>query len=165
MVTLGGLAVVFAAGLLVLVLRSTDNGTDSSATSSSATTAATSTSSPSTVPVSTATTVPPTPPPTSAPPVASVPVRGVVSRTCGARGTGDCFLSVRSSPDAESPELYRLSEDDEVWITCTSSGDSVLSSMLGRRTSIWVRTDQGGWVSLAFVDAPGFDPFTDSHPC
>lgn|GEM_PF-3612814 len=100
----------------------------------------------------------------TAPPIAA-PTRGRVARSCGARGNGDCFLSRRSSPSSDSTELGRLSEGDQIDVQCTVVGESVTASVLGRSTRIWARTADGAFVSMAFVDAPGFDPFTDSHPC
>lgn len=164
LVALGLVAVVVAGGALILVLQSTRSDGDSTASSGvpGSTDSSVANTAPSSSPSTSAVTIPPTTPATLPP---TTPVQGVVSRTCGSKGNGDCFLSVRSSPDADARELFRLSEDDEIVITCTTEGESVLSSILGRRTTVWARTDQGAWVSMAFVDAPGFDPFTDSRPC
>ncbi|MCC6183176.1 MAG: hypothetical protein IT194_00795, partial [Microthrixaceae bacterium] len=68
------------------------------------------------------------------------PVAGVVARSCGTGTRGDCFLSVRSAPSADATELNRLDEGEEVRVVCTVTAESVRSSVLGRRTSIWART-------------------------
>lgn len=154
-VTLGVVAVVLACTALAVVVAhrgspDTDVAVESTTTASTTTTTAPATTAPTT-----------TAPATTAP----VTVSGIVARSCGARGNGDCFLSLRAGPGTRTTEMDRLSEGSSVQITCTAVGESVTSSALGRPTSVWARTPQGYWVSMAFVDAPGFGSFTNDHPC
>ncbi len=173
----GAGAVAIAVVALVLVLN--DQGSDDTAGVAEPTTAATAATdgtsdvgsgsiTTSTLTGPTAAPVVPAAPTTdgaaTAPPIAA-PTRGRVARSCGARGNGDCFLSRRASPSSDATELGRLSEGDPIDVQCTMVGESVTASALGRSTRIWARTDDGSFVSMAFVDAPGFDPFADSHPC
>jgi hypothetical protein len=117
-----------------------------------------------TVPTTPDPTVPPTPP--SSVPAPGPAVRaGTVVRTCGASGGGDCFLSVRAAPTSSSAEILRLDEGDPVSVVCQVQGASVLSSSLGRRTTVWVRDPAGRYLSAAFLDVPGWSPFTISEPC
>ena len=172
---MGFLAVIVAGGALIMVLRDPDP--DPEPTSTTTTNVSTTTTMPVTAPT-------PAPTPAPVPTIATIPpvttvapatpgvgglgsatVLAEVNRTCGADGGGDCFLSVRSAPNSDAREVIRLSEGDALSITCTVVGEAVTSSVLGRATSIWARTPDGTFVSMAFVDAPGFDPFTNSHPC
>lgn len=174
---MGFLAVLVAGGALVAVTRERDPEPEPTTTTSATDPPPTSEPAPTMPPATAAPTVPaPTPLPTveTVPPVTAspigggstaAPVFGEVNRTCGAGGGGDCFLSVRSAPDSDAREVVRLSEGDAVVITCTVTGASVTSSVLGRATNVWARTPDGTFVSMAFVDAPGFDPFANNRPC
>ncbi len=179
MLTLGFLAVLVAGGALFAVTRDPEPEPDPVPTTTSTGLSTTTDpgpptsvrptvplTAPATVPTVPMSTIPPaTPPPVGTGSTAAAPVVGEVNRTCGSGGSGDCFLSVRSAPDSDAREIVRLSEGDAVVITCTVTGASVKSSVLGRTTNVWARTPDGTFVSMAFVDAPGFDPFTNSHPC
>lgn len=165
LLVLGIVAVALAAAALVVVLLGSGGGDADSASGSTEPPTTGPARSTSTV-VSTTVSTLPTTLPTSAPPTTMAPaVTGVVSRSCGSSGRGDCFLSVRAEPNSVSAEIRRLPEGDPVTIRCTVMGESVKPSMLNRSTAVWARTDDDHYVSIAFVDAPGFDLFTDSHPC
>lgn len=118
-------------------------------------------------PVTSTPRLPSSSPATAAPPAAADtgPSAGVVSRTCGARGTGDCFVAVRAAPTSNSAELSRLSEGQSVSVTCTVAGEAVTSSVLGRPTSLWARGVDGRYMSMAFLDVPGWDHFASTAPC
>ncbi len=90
---------------------------------------------------------------------------GQVVRTCGASGDGDCFVSLRSAPTSKAAELGRMNEGNAFVAECQVVGQSARSSVLGRSTSVWIRTPNGAFASAAFVDIPGFDPFTVTQPC
>jgi hypothetical protein len=172
LLALGLVAVTIAAGALAAVVLTRDAGPDEAAggpepttTPPPSTTTPTSPSTtiiPPTVPAPTTAVPPVTAPPTVAP---SMVTSARVVRTCGASGNGDCFLSVRAAPNAASRKLAELDEGDGLQITCTILGDSVTASVLDRSTNVWARTVDAGYVSMAFIDATGFDPFTNSHPC
>lgn len=122
---------------------------------------------PTTPTTATSTTRPPT---TTAAPTTTLPPlpafrSGVVSRTCGRSGNGDCFLSVRSAPNSDGPEVYRLDEGSAIDVTCQTYGERVTSSVLGYPTTIWLQMTSGNYVTAAFVDAPGWDPKTLTSPC
>ncbi len=91
------------------------------------------------------------------------PVAVVVSRTCGADGLSDCYLSERSAPDGDSTEYVRWTEGTIIDIECQVFGRSVTSSALGNSTNVWSRTTNGGWVSNAYLD--GVDIYSISTPC
>jgi hypothetical protein len=88
-----------------------------------------------------------------------------VSRTCGHSGRGDCFLSVRSGPTSSSTEMYRLNEGTTVSVQCQVEGESVTSSSLGSPTTVWARGTDGNYMSAAFLEGPGLDPFAVTTPC
>ena len=172
LLAMGLVAVIIAAGALAAVVLTRDAGPDAAAgaiepttdslPSPTASTSPSTSMMPPTVPAPTTAVPPATAPPTVAP-FAITSAR--VVRTCGASGNGDCFLSVRVAPSSGSRKLAELDEGDGLQITCTVLGEAVTASVLDRSTNVWARTVDAGYVSMAFVDATGFDPFTDSHPC
>lgn len=121
---------------------------------------------PPTAPAPTLPTVPSSAAPATAPPPTQRPaVPATVSRTCGANGTGDCFLALRSGPSTVGPELGRLNEGDVISLDCQQRGESIKPSALGYSTDVWARSTDGRWLSMAFLDAPGW-PLTDiTVPC
>ena len=88
-----------------------------------------------------------------------------VARTCGADGTSDCFLSVRSAPGEDSVERGRLDEGATVQVVCQVESDPARSSVLDRSSTVWARTVDDEYVSAVFLDVPGWDPFTVTEPC
>lgn len=110
-------------------------------------------------------TVPPLPPPTSGAPGAPPAVTGTVSRTCGAGGRSDCFVSVRAGPTSASTELLRIAEGAPIEVVCQVPGQPAWSSVLGRSVPVWLRTSDGAYVANVFVDALGFDPVSLNRPC
>jgi curved DNA-binding protein CbpA len=118
-----------------------------------------------TPPTTTEPTTPSTDTVVTAPPPSQPAIEARVSRSCGASGSGDCFLSVRTAATSNSPELRRLFEGETTTVVCQVTGESVRSSVLGVPTSVWVRDSSGNYMSAAFLDAPGLDPFTVSIPC
>lgn len=88
-----------------------------------------------------------------------------VARTCGADGTSDCFLSVRSAPGEDSVERGRLDEGATVQVVCQVESDPARSSVLDRSSTVWARTVDGEYVAAVFLDVPGWDPFTVTEPC
>ncbi len=96
---------------------------------------------------------------------ALTPVSGTVARTCGAGGTGDCFVSIRTAPDGAAPEVGRLLETQGLVVECQVNGESVQSSVLGRSSTVWDRTPAGTFLAAVYVDAPGFDPLRVAVPC
>jgi hypothetical protein len=121
--------------------------------------------SPSTSASTAAPTTTPTAPSTAvtAPPPTFVSAR--VARTCGRNGRGDCFLSVRSGPTSSSAEMYRLDEGTSVSVQCQVDGESVTSSVLGSPTTVWARGTDGNYMSAAFLEGTGFNPFAVTTPC
>lgn len=168
----GSLCLTFSVVALVVVLTSGSDATSTSADvpqtpNRSISDAASASSSVTTSnPAPTTTAVPATPTTTTLPPQQTmVSITGVVARTCGRSGRGDCFLAVRSAPDSRATELRRIDEGSSISVACTVTGERVVSSVLGSPTYVWARTGDGGFVSMAFIDAPGWDLFTDDHPC
>ncbi len=88
-----------------------------------------------------------------------------VNRTCGANGTGDCFLALRSGPSSAGPELGRVNESGSVTLACQQRGETVRSSVLGFDVNVWARTTDGQWATMAFLDAPGWSLTDISVPC
>jgi hypothetical protein len=148
----------------------TRDGTSSSAPATQPpTTVPSATVAPATVPPATA--APPGAPPVAVPSPtvgAAQPARSArVVRTCGASGKGDCFLAVRTGPSPGSSEVRaaRLDEGDVTTVVCQVAGGSVSSSVLGRPTTVWARDVNGHYLSAAFLDVAGWDPFVLSYPC
>ncbi len=108
---------------------------------------------------------PPTVPSTAPPPTQPPAITARVSRTCGADGTGDCFVSLRTGPSSNGSELGRLYENDTVTIECQQRGESVKSSVLGSSTDVWARSTDGHWLAMAFLDAPGWSPTDITVSC
>ena len=71
----------------------------------------------------------------------------LVSRTYGASGGGDGFVSLREGPTARSHELGRLTEGSSVEVVCQVTGEVVTSSVLGSGTSVWSRTKTGQYLT------------------
>lgn len=142
--------------------------TDQDATAAPAT-AAPATAPPATAATATAppaTAAPATAPPATAPPPApraAVPAR--VSRTCGADGTGDCFVTFRPAPSSKGANLGQLDEGDTVTLECQQRGESVRASALGYSTDVWARSTDGRWLAMAFLDAPGWSLSDVTVPC
>ena len=111
------------------------------------------------------TVAPPPPPPTAPPTVPATTFAGSVRRTCGADNSGDCYVAVRTGPTSDTAEVARRSEGTAVIVTCQTNGESVRGSVLGAPTSVWVRDIDGHYMSAAFLDVPGWSPFTVSMPC
>ncbi len=148
--------------LLGYVLTKSDpetNAADSAAVTTSPTTAAAATLPPATAPPATA--APPTAPPTTQ--RAAFPAR--VNRTCGARGNGDCFVTFRPSPSSNGADLGTLDEGMPVTLECQQQGESITASELGYPTDVWARSDDGRWLSMAFLDAPGWSLTDVTVPC
>lgn len=117
-------------------------------------------------PTAPATAAPTTAAPTTAPaPTRPPAVLARVNRTCGADDTGDCFVSLRPSPSASGPELGRLDEGSTVNLECQQLGQSSRSSELGYSTDVWARSTDGQWMSMAFLDAPGWSLTDVTVPC
>lgn len=112
-------------------------------------------------------TAPLAPPPTAAPPPppAPTPRYATVVRSCGSTGRGDCFVSVRSGPTSSTTELTRLYEGSSIQVVCTVQGSSAKSSILGRSTNVWAKDTLGRYISMAFLDVPGWDIYTTTVPC
>jgi hypothetical protein len=111
------------------------------------------------------TSTPPTTTPNTTPPdTVPTPVRTTVEHTCGASGTGDCFLTERAGPTTGADRLRRYQEGDTtLQVTCQVVGQEVFSSVLGTTSRIWARTTRGGYVAAIFLD--GIDKFAVTTPC
>lgn len=92
-------------------------------------------------------------------------VTGTVSRTCGANGRGDCFVSVRAAPTSKSAEIRRIDEGMPIDVLCQVPGQAARSSVLDRSVPVWLRLSDGHYVANVFVDAIGFDPLALNRPC
>ncbi len=88
-----------------------------------------------------------------------------VRRTCGADGTSDCFLSVRSAPGEDSVERGRLDEGSTVEVVCQVQSDPARSSVLDRSSTVWARTVDGEFVAAIYLDVPGWDLYSVTRPC
>lgn len=111
-------------------------------------------------------TVPPAEvPTTTAPPAPSGPLTGTVVRSCGASGKGDCTIAVRSGPSTAEKAVARMKEGDSDVFVCTVMGEEVKSTALDQPTSVWARNERGNYVSMAYLDIPGWDLFETTHPC
>jgi hypothetical protein len=86
-----------------------------------------------------------------------------VARTCGASGTGDCYVTERSQPNTSSITLKRWTEGSTLSVVCQVQGQSVSSSVLNRASTVWSRTTGGGYVANIFLD--GIDAFAITVPC
>ena len=98
-------------------------------------------------------------------PLALTPVIGTVARTCGAGGHGDCFVSVRSAPDGNAPEVRRQNDGTPIAVVCQVPGSAAFSSVLNRNSTAWTRLSDGTFVASIYVDAVGFDPLSIQRPC
>jgi hypothetical protein len=96
-----------------------------------------------------------------------VAVSGTVIRTCGAHPTATtrCFLAIRSAPRSDSAKLGEWFEDDVVTIECAVTGERVHATDGDLYTSVWARDPEGHYLSMAFLDVPGWDTFSVSVPC
>jgi hypothetical protein len=92
-------------------------------------------------------------------PAKRVGVNATITRTCGASGTDDCYVSLRSRPTASSRELGRLDESATVRVVCQLSGGEATSSVLGRTSRIWSRTREGAYLTNVYLTGRGLDPF------
>lgn len=92
-------------------------------------------------------------------------VTATVVRTRGASGNGDGFLSRRAAPNSASAELGRLPEGSVVQVVCAVSGESVKSSLLPASTRVWARDTSGAYLSIAFLNVPGWDLYSATVPC
>lgn len=99
----------------------------------------------------------PSTPPSSSPPSVTptsptqTPVTVTVSYTCGRDGTGDCFLTERSSPSTTGAALRRWQEGDQLLVVCQMQGSLVRSSVTGISSRIWSRTSTGGYVTNVYL--------------
>jgi hypothetical protein len=91
-------------------------------------------------------------------------VEAQVTRTCGASGNGDCYLSLRAAPRSTSRELGRRDEGSGIVVVCQVQGQAVTSSALGATSDLWSRTEDGAYVASAYLQAPGLDPFRQTLP-
>lgn len=130
---------------------SSDSSTTTSSTTSTTTSSTTSTTTPTTEPQTTA--------------VPTGPLTGTAVRTCGSDGGAKCMVAIREAPSVSAKAVSRLYENETAVFECTVMGDEVASTVLGRSTSVWARTENGLYVSMAFLDIPGWDTFTTTHPC
>lgn len=105
-------------------------------------------------------TVAPAPSPSQARPATTTVT---VVNTCGADGTGDCFLSERAGPDSDTSELRRWDEGDNLQVICQVHGTGARSSVLNARSTVWSKTTSGGWVATIYLD--GVDKFDVTTPC
>lgn len=105
------------------------------------------------------------PQPTQPPSTTQPAVVATVNRTCGDDGAGDCFLALRDHPGSSGTELARLDEGAQVRLACQARGEGVLSSVLGYHTDVWARDLDGRWMSMAFLDAPGWSLSDLTVPC
>ncbi len=96
--------------------------------------------------------------------VQSAPRVGRVVNTCGADGTGDCFVALRSAPSSASKEFGRLNEGASVSVVCQTLGENVTSSGLGGTTDLWAGTNDGAYISSAYLDGAGLDPYEQTLP-
>ena len=116
--------------------------------------------SPTTSPPTTA----PTTEPTSEPPSPEPrPVATTVEHTCGASGTGDCFLSERAGPGVADRLIRNHDEGATVRVECQVLGQMASSSVLDRSSRVWARTTDGGYVAAIFL--AGVDKFRVTTPC
>lgn len=99
------------------------------------------------------------------PPAPTGPLTGTVVRSCGVSGKGDCRITVRSGPSTSDRAVGRMSEGDTAVFECTVMGDEVRSTVLGEATSVWARNERGQYVSMAYLDVPGWDLFETTNPC
>jgi hypothetical protein len=97
-------------------------------------------------------------------PIGPAPRVATVSRTCGADQRGDCFVSVRTSPDGRAPEVRKVNDGMPLPVTCQVEGTSARSSVLDRSSSVWWRTPDGDYAAAVFLDA-GADLYTVTVPC
>jgi hypothetical protein len=95
-------------------------------------------------------------------PSPKTPKPGVVARvvrTCGADGTDDCYVSLRSEPTARSRELGRLDEDSKVRVVCQRTGGAAKSSVLGASSRVWSRTIGGKYLTNVYLSGRRLDTF------
>jgi serine/threonine-protein kinase len=90
-------------------------------------------------------------------------VTTTVEYTCGASGTGDCFLSERVSPNAATELISNHDEGTTIQVECQVVGQAVSSSVLDRSSRIWARTTGGGYVAAIFLS--GIDKYHVTTPC
>lgn len=88
-----------------------------------------------------------------------------MSRTCGASGDGDCFLSLREGPSPDTEESGRLDEGTTVLIRCEVVGELVWSSVLDAESNVWAVTSTDEFVAGIFLDAAELDLFEVTLPC
>lgn len=115
-------------------------------------------------------TTPPTTPPTQPPPVTQPPVEpgpreGTIVRSCGVSGKGDCRIAVREGPSTKDKATGRLNEGDKVVFVCTVMGEEVRSTVLNDTTAVWARNEKGTYVSMAYLDIPGWALKETTEPC
>lgn len=99
------------------------------------------------------------------PPAASGPQTGTVVRSCGVSGKGDCRIVVRSGPSTKDKAVGRMDEGDTAVFVCTVMGEAVRSTVLDGTTSVWARNESGHYVSMAYLDVPGWDTYETTNPC
>lgn len=105
------------------------------------------------------------PPVSTVPPAPEGPLTGTIVRSCGASGKADCRIAVREGPSTSDKAVGRMHEGDTDVFVCTVQGESVKSTALDQPTSVWARNDRGTYVSMAYLDIPGWDLFETTHPC
>jgi hypothetical protein len=118
------------------------------------------TSPPTTAPTTHPTTEPTTEPP---PPPDPSPVVATVEYTCGASGTGDCYLSERAGPGVADPLIRKHDDGTTVRVDCQVLGQKAYSSVLDESSRVWARTTEGGYVAAIFLS--DIDKFHVSTPC
>ena len=106
---------------------------------------------------------PETQPPTTPPPPVSR--LATVNRTCGAEGTGDCFVALRREPTTAAAKLGELTEGTTVDVVCQEWGEDVYSSVLDTTSSVWVRSTDGAYMAGIFLDVPGWSLDRLTQPC
>ncbi len=86
-----------------------------------------------------------------------------VEYTCGATGTGDCFLSERAGPGVADRLIRNHDEGTTVRVECQVLGQKASSSVLDQSSRVWARTTEGGYVAAIFLS--GIDKFRVTTPC
>ena len=85
-------------------------------------------------------------------------VVATVARTCGADGSSDCFVSLRAGVTGRSAERRRLDEGATVRVVCQRHGEDAYSSVLGRSSDVWARTQGGLYLANVYLTGSGLDP-------
>lgn len=86
-----------------------------------------------------------------------------VQYTCGASGTGDCFLSERAGPGVADRLIRNHDDGTTVRVVCQVLGQKAYSSVLDQSSRVWARTTDGGYVAAIFLS--GIDKYRVTTPC